>query len=35
MVALLLENEMMEWVIKIQVYDKEREDKEKGTEKDE
>ena len=34
-VALLLENEMMEWVIKTQVYKKEREDKEKGPEKDE
>ena len=29
MIALLLENEMLEWVIKIQVYEKEREDKEK------
>ena len=34
-VALLLENEMLEWVIKIQVYEKEKEDQEKGPEKDE
>jgi len=34
-IALLLESEMLEWVIKIQVYEKEREDKEKGPEKDE
>ena len=34
MIALLLENEMLEWVIKIQVYEKEREDKEKGPEKE-
>lgn len=27
-VALILENEMLEWVIKIQVFEKEREDKE-------
>ena len=33
-VVLLLENEMLDWVIKIQVYEKEREDKEKGPEKD-
>ena len=30
-----MENEMFEWVIKIQVYEKERDDKEKGPEKDE
>ena len=30
-IALILENEMMDWVIKIQVYEKEREDKEKGS----
>ena len=29
-IALTLETEMLEWVIKIQVYEKEREDKEKG-----
>ena len=34
-IALLLENEMLDWVIKIQVYEKEREDTEKGPEKDE
>ena len=28
--ALVLETEMLEWVIKIQVYEQEREDKEKG-----
>ena len=28
--ALILETEMLEWVIKIQVYEKEREDKDKG-----
>jgi hypothetical protein len=28
--ALVLESEMLDWVIKIQVYEKEREDKEKG-----
>ena len=33
--VLLLENEMLDWVIKIQVYEKEREDKDKGPEKDE
>lgn len=33
--SLSMENEMLEWVIKIQVYEKEREDKEKGPEKDE
>ena len=32
--ALILETEMLEWVIKIQVYEKEREDKERGPEKD-
>ena len=29
-IALLLENEMMEWVVKVQVYEKEREDDERG-----
>ncbi len=29
-IALVLETEMLEWVIKIQVYEQEREDKEKG-----
>jgi hypothetical protein len=29
-IALVLETEMLEWVIKIQVYEKQREDKEKG-----
>lgn len=29
-IALLLETEMVEWVIKIQVYEKERDDKDKG-----
>ena len=33
-VALLLETEMLDWVIRIQVYEKEREDKDKGPEKD-
>ena len=33
--SLSMENEMFEWVIKIQVYEKERDDKEKGPEKDE
>lgn len=33
--VLLLENEMLDWVIRIQVYEKEREDKERGSEKDE
>jgi hypothetical protein len=33
-IALLLENEMLEWVVKIQVYEREREDKERGREKD-
>ena len=32
--ALLLENEMLEWVIRIQVFAKERDDKERGPEKD-
>ena len=32
--ALILEADMLEWVIKIQVYEKEREDKERGPEKD-
>ena len=34
-VVLLLENEMLDWVIKIQVYEKEREDNEKGAKMDE
>ena len=29
-IALILETEMLDWVIKIQVYEKEREDKDKG-----
>jgi hypothetical protein len=29
-IALMLETEMLEWVIKIQVYEKEREDNERG-----
>ncbi len=33
--ALVLEADMLEWVIKIQVYEKEREDKEKGPSIDE
>ena len=33
-VALLLENEMMDWVVRIQVYEREREDKERGRQKD-
>ena len=33
--VLLLENDMLDWVIKIQVYEREREDKERGSEKDE
>jgi hypothetical protein len=32
--ALVLETDMLDWVIKIQVYEREREDKERGTEKD-
>ena len=32
--ALIMETEMLDWVIRIQVYDKEREDKERGREKD-
>jgi hypothetical protein len=32
--ALVLETDMLDWVIKIQVYEKEREDKERGPEKD-
>ena len=32
--ALTLETEMLDWVIKIQVYEREREDKERGPEKD-
>ena len=34
-IALLLETEMLDWVIKIQVYEKERDDKDKGPSKDE
>lgn len=34
-VALLLETEMLDWVIRIQVYEKEREDKDRGPSKDE
>jgi hypothetical protein len=33
-VALLLETEMLEWVIRIQVYEKERDDKDRGREID-
>jgi hypothetical protein len=33
--ALILETDMLDWVIKIQVYEKEREDKEKGPSIDE
>ena len=33
--ALVLETDMLDWVIKIQAYEKEREDKERGNEKDE
>ena len=33
--ALVLETDMLDWVIKIQVYEKEREDKEKGSAIDE
>jgi len=33
--ALVLETDMLDWVIKIQVYEKEREDKERGNKKDE
>ena len=33
-VALLLETDMLDWVIRIQVYEKEREDKDKGREID-
>ena len=33
--ALVLETDMLDWVIKIQVYEKERKDKERGNEKDE
>jgi hypothetical protein len=32
--ALVLETDMLDWVIRIQVYEKEREDKERGPEKD-
>ena len=34
-IALILETEMLDWIIKIQVYEKEREDKEKGSAIDE
>ena len=34
-VSLSMENQMMDWVIKIQVYEKEREDKDRGPQKDE
>ncbi len=33
-ISLLLESEMLDWVIKIQVYEKERDDKDRGREKD-
>ena len=33
-IALILETEMLDWVIKIQVYEKEREDKDRGPSKD-
>jgi len=33
-IALLLETEMLEWVIRIQVYEKERDDKDRGREID-
>jgi hypothetical protein len=33
-IALILETEMLDWVIKIQVYEKEREDKDRGSPKD-
>jgi hypothetical protein len=33
-IALLLETEMMEWVVRVQVYEKEREDKERGPQKE-
>lgn len=33
-VALLLESEMMDWVVKIQVYEREREDKDRGRQVD-
>jgi len=29
-IALILETDMLDWVIKIQVYEKEREDKDRG-----
>jgi len=32
--ALVLETDMLDWVIRIMVYEKEREDKERGSEKD-
>ena len=34
-ISLLMESEMLDWVIKIQVYEKEREDKERGPQVDE
>jgi hypothetical protein len=34
-IALLLEAEMLDWVIRIQVYENEREDKDRGPSKDE
>ena len=34
-IALILETDMLEWVIKIQVYEKEREDKDRGPANDE
>ena len=33
-ISLSIESEMLEWVIKIQVYEKEREDSERGPQKD-
>ena len=33
-IALILETEMLDWVIKIQVYEQEREDKDRGPSKD-
>ena len=33
-ISLLLENELLDWVIKIQVYERERDDKDRGREKD-
>ena len=34
-ISLSMDNEMMDWVIKIQVYEKEREDKDRGAQIDE